>query len=549
MSRRKILIVNLTRFGDLLQTGPTMRGLKEQDPDCEITVLVEKNFADVCEGLPGIDRIWKLDLDSLGHLLLKPTADDLCSAYGVVEREVAALRAEQFDLALNYSSSRMSAVFLRLIGVADTRGWTATADGFRVIAHRWSRVFSGACLNRRQAPFNLVDYYKRAAGVADGPRALRFDVPAAAHERATAFLQQAGWDGQGMLVGFQLGASRAVRRWPVTHFVAVGRALQERGVTIVLCGGKGERSFADEIRAGLGPAVIDACGRTSIAELGGVLSRCAVLLTSDTGPMHMAVAVGTPVVALFFGPALPVDTGPYAVDQLCLHAPVPCAPCDHSITCLDPFCRDVLDPNAVVEAVVARSAGDWTALRAAAARWPAIDWYRTTFDTEGLADLERLSERPPRRADVLRSAHRAVWKRALEDTPLPAPRVALPAEAEVARELAALATAAATIAAQVEVLVHGDDLDALEDAAAMLELADRRVFQLGAMHAAIALLVQVFRFEKESLEGSDLVTLSRLTREFHEDLAARAQWLAQQLDGAVAPRVAAREERDHANCG
>jgi ADP-heptose:LPS heptosyltransferase len=549
MSGRKILIVNLTRFGDLLQTGPTIAGLRAQEPDCHITVVVEKNFAEVCEGLPGIDRIWPIDLDALGRLLLQPAMNDLRAAYGTVEGWVKALRAERFDLALNYSSSRMSAVLLQLIGVSDTRGWTATADGFRVIAHQWARLFSAACLNRQQAPFNLVDYYKRVAGVSDGPRALRFEVPPSAHSRAAATLRAGGWDGQRPLIGFQLGASRVVRRWPSKHFIAVGRALEAQlGATLVLCGGKGERGIAEELAAGLGSQVVDLCGRTSIAELGGVLAHCDVLLTSDTGPMHMAVAVGTPVVALFFGPALPVDTGPYAPDHVCLHAPVACAPCDHNITCLDSFCRDVLEPAAVVEAICARRAEDWAGLERAAARWAGIAWYRTAVDREGLADLVRLGDRPPTRRDGLRRAYRALWKHVLDGTAMPPAGIPLAEDAAAARELVAVATAAATIAAQVQALVGTDDIAQLEDVAGRLELTDRRLFQLGQVHEALAILVQTFRFEKESLEGADLAALAAATRGFHEDLAARARCFVALLDPVPRHRELTREEKVHASC-
>ena len=121
---RKILVVNLTRFGDLLQTSPTIVGLREQHPGAEIVVLVERNFADVARGLPGVDRVWELDLDGLGRLLLGQTGDGLREAYRLVDDTVRALRAERFDLALNYSSSKMSAVLLKLVGAPDTRGWT-----------------------------------------------------------------------------------------------------------------------------------------------------------------------------------------------------------------------------------------------------------------------------------------------------------------------------------------------------------------------------------------------------------------------------------------
>jgi ADP-heptose:LPS heptosyltransferase len=543
---RKILIVNLTRFGDLLQTSPTIVGLKELHPAAELTVLVERNFAEVARGLPGVDRVWELDLDDLGRVLLGATAVDLRTAYRTVEGQVEALRAERFDLALNYSSSRMSAVLLGLVGAADTRGWTMSPDGHRLIAHRWSRLFSASCLVRRQAAFNLVDYYKRVAGVPRGPERLFFTVPAAARARAEALLAAAGDAGRGPLVAFQLGASRAVRRWPAASFVALGRALaRELGARLLLCGGAGDRAVADEIRAALGDRAIDVAGRTSVAELGALLERAAVLVTPDTGPMHMAVAVGTPVVALFFGPALPFDTGPYAPDELCLHAPVACAPCDHSITCLDPFCRDTLAPEAVAEAVALRLRGDWNAVAAAADRWPALDWYRTCFDGGGLADVARLGRRPAGRAERLRRAYRALWTAELERRWPLAGGSALEGEAALVRELARLADEGVGRAVRVARLARGGgerglDLERLEAEARGLEDTDERLLRFGAVHEPAALLLQLFRFEKENLEGDDVAALAEATCGLHERLAARARLLADLL----APPGAGPERRE-----
>jgi ADP-heptose:LPS heptosyltransferase len=538
---KKILVVNLTRFGDLLQTSPTIVGLKARYPDAELTVLVERNFADVCRGLPGVDRVHELDLDQLGRILLAGTTADFRRAYRFVEDEVAALRAERFDLALNYSSSRMSAVLLGLVRAGETRGWTMSGDGHRLIAHQWSRLFSASCLTRRQAAFNLVDYYARAAGVEAGPRRLFFTVPDTARARADEVLRAAGLAAGNPLVAFQLGASRPVRRWPAAHYVALGRLLAQRlGARILLCGGGGDRAVAEEIRTALGETAIDVCGRTSIAELGALLARADVLVTPDTGPMHMAVAVGTPVVALFFGPALPFDTGPYAPDHVCLHAGVACAPCDHNVTCLEPFCRDTLAPEAVAEAVIARRAGDWTALAAAADRWPGFAWYRTGFDAEGLADVERLGSAPPSRAEQLRRAYRSLWKAVLDGTPLPAARPTLGREAAVVRELLALAGEARRQAAAVETLARRPDVDLeeLEVAATHLESLDGGLFRFGAMHEPVTLLVQLFRFEKENVEGDDVAALAAATRVLHEELEARGRLLAEILEPRAAAAVA-----------
>jgi ADP-heptose:LPS heptosyltransferase len=535
---RKILIVNLTRFGDLLQTSPTIAGLKEAHPEAELTVFVEHNFSEVCHGLPGVDRVREIDLDHLGRLVMAGTGEGLRAAYREVERTAVELRAEGYELALNYSSSRMSAVLMRLIGVADTRGWTMTADGHRLIAHRWSRLFAASALLRKQAAFNLVDYYKRVAGVPAGPQRLLYTVPADARARAASLLAAGDFRGE-PLVALQLGASRAVRRWPTASFVALGKELHARlGARLLLCGGGGDRPAAAEVAQALGAAAIDVCGRTSIGELSGLLERASILVTGDTGPMHLAVAVGTPVVSLFFGPALPTDTGPYGTDHVCLHAEVACAPCDHNVTCLEPFCRETLAPAAVAEAVVARRAGDWAALAAAADRWPGVRWYRTGFDAEGLFDLTSLGARPSGARERLRRAYRVLWKAVLELTP-PAvpPGPALPREAGTLRELAALAATANAAAANVEALARrasaDGGLDALETAARGLEALDERLLRFGAVHEPASLLMQVFRFDKESIEGDDVVALARATRQLHEDLVTHARLLADLLEPAA----------------
>ena len=107
MSVRRIVIVNLTRFGDLLQTSPTVAALRARHPEAEITVVAEKNFADVCDHIPGIARVYRLDLDRLGALLLEGE-ESLRESYRYVEDVLRDLRAERFDLALNFSSSRMT---------------------------------------------------------------------------------------------------------------------------------------------------------------------------------------------------------------------------------------------------------------------------------------------------------------------------------------------------------------------------------------------------------------------------------------------------------
>src|SRR5690606_27672041 len=108
-------------------------------------------------------------------------------------------------------------------------------------------------------------------------------------------------------------------------FAAVGRQLHRDGLAVVLSGSPADAVRCRTVRAGC-PDARDLCGRTTLAELAGLIRRATVCVTNDSGPMHVAVALGRPVVAVF-GPTSRVRTGPYRQPDAAVSADVPCAPC------------------------------------------------------------------------------------------------------------------------------------------------------------------------------------------------------------------------------
>jgi ADP-heptose:LPS heptosyltransferase len=537
MSVRRIAIVNLTRLGDLLQTSPTIAGLRRMHPGASITLVAEKNFAEVCEAIPGVDRVHRLDLDQLGCMLLGGPSR-VAEAHHAVRGWVEELRAERFDLALNFSSSRMSAVLLGLLGVPDVGGWSMTRDGHRAIRTPWARLFAATCLNRRVAPFNLVDSYRGVAGCLGTPSGgLSFTIGDRARASVAALLQGNGIEEDARVIALQLGASRDSRQWPIGSFARVAQQLGSDNHAIVLVGGGGERARAEELLQACGPGaarVVDLCGRTSIAELGALLERSRLLVTGDTGPMHMAAATRTPVVGLFFGPALPFDTGPYGEDHVVLHAGVPCAPCDHAVSCLDPFCRRTLAPELVAAVARARLAGDWPALDAVATRAGsgAVRLYRTGFDARGLFECRALGAVAERPEDHLRRAYRATWLAMLEGVPLPpgwpsgldagafdALRDLAGEGRRVAGRLAERADGAAVAFAEIERL--GRELETL----------DRDIAEHGRIRPEVAVLTQMFAFEKETMPGETLAELGRESARLYHQLERSAGSMQALLGG------------------
>jgi len=120
---------------------------------------------------------------------------------------------------------------------------------------------------------------------------------------------------------------KAANRWPTERFAEVARRLlQQKQLRVVLCGGPASRALCDEIDRLAGGGLWRADGQFGLLASTALIARAAVMITGDTGPMHLAVAMGTLVVALF-GPANPRLTGPYASDAIIINQNLPCAPC------------------------------------------------------------------------------------------------------------------------------------------------------------------------------------------------------------------------------
>jgi ADP-heptose:LPS heptosyltransferase len=136
------------------------------------------------------------------------------------------------------------------------------------------------------------------------------------------------------IVGLHLGSGNHLRRWPVERFVALAKGLP--GATIALLGGASERSLARRflaLRDPSDPPAIDLSGKTSLAALGPAIKKLNLFVSADTGVMHIAAALGAQVLAVFGGPALAGETGPYAPGSIIVQGRSHCSPCAESRRC------------------------------------------------------------------------------------------------------------------------------------------------------------------------------------------------------------------------
>ena len=163
-------------------------------------------------------------------------------------------------------------------------------------------------------------------------------------------LSRLGWDGETPLVLLNPGAQYGpAKRWPAERFRATARGLtKERDVFLAITGSATEIPLAEKIVEGLNPRPVILAGQTSLAELLAVIGLSRVFITNDSGPMHIANALGTPLVALF-GPTDHRVTGPFQQPSTTIRLEVPCWPCLNRICPFDHRCMLAITPEDVLK--------------------------------------------------------------------------------------------------------------------------------------------------------------------------------------------------------
>jgi heptosyltransferase-2 len=306
---RRILVRQVNWVGDAVLTLPALEALDRRFPLAEMALLARPWVAGLFAGHPAVDRI--IDYRS----------EDAHWGIRGRWRLAAALKEERFDLAVLFPNSMEAAVIPWLAGIPRRIGHPT--DGRRCLLTHVVSTESAA--GRHQVEWYLA--VVRALG-ANGTQTVRLPVTEAVRRRSGELLRQYGIAPAGLLVALNPGSAYGnAKRWPADRFAAVAdRLVESRGATILLIGSEGERPVLDTVAAQMRRPAVNLGGRTDLSALVGVLERVDLLISNDTGAMHVAVAVGTPVLAIF-GPTDAVATGPLGRSARVVCASVPCSPC------------------------------------------------------------------------------------------------------------------------------------------------------------------------------------------------------------------------------
>jgi heptosyltransferase-2 len=326
------ILVRLPNWvGDVVMATPALAALRAAHPTAEIVAEGRPYLAGLVRGVPSVDAF-------------------LPEVRGAFAR-ARALRARRFDQAVLLPDSVRSAFAPFLARIPVRAGYARDPLRRALLTH----ALPPPTDDGRRVPISMIERYLRITrrlGCPDGDTRAALAVDAAAREAVAKRLVEAGLAPAARTLVVTPGASfGSSKLWPPAHFAAAATTIARRhGLAVVLAPGPGEEALAQEIaRAMLEPALVLAEPPTSLAELVALLAGAALHLGNDTGPRHIAVALGIPTIVLI-GPTDPRHTAHQLERQRVLREVVPCSPCGLKTCPIDQRCMTRIGPERVVAA-------------------------------------------------------------------------------------------------------------------------------------------------------------------------------------------------------
>jgi len=328
----RVLLIKPSSLGDIVHALPVVSALKERWPEAHLTWFVKRQWADLVHRFKDVDRIWPVDT-TLGSWL----------------GQVRGLRGEGFDLVIDLQGLFRSGALSWLSGSPVRIGFANGREG--------SPWFYTHRVPVSSMEMHAVDRYLLVAAALgaspQGTPQFRFKNLEEDLAAIRDLCENKHFSVEKPWVAMSVSARWPTKRWPLGSFAAVIDQLTKEGLgPIVLIGSSDEQREVGQLKAMTTNSFVDLTGAVPLGSLPALLSCASVLITNDSGPMHVAAAVGTPVVALF-GPTSASRTGPYGRNHTVLTQQIACRPC-FSRSCKNPdqlACLTTIDPDHVTSAV------------------------------------------------------------------------------------------------------------------------------------------------------------------------------------------------------
>jgi len=522
---KKILILNLTRMGDLIQTTPLIAGLLEMKPKPEITLLGNSSFISICDDMPNISKKIPFDVKQF-----KEKGTGIIDIFRYIDTLVKDLKKEKFDILVNLTHSKLTAAFGRLLEIKEVRGFYSTPDGKRIINNQWLIYFAAFLAFRKYNSINLVDLYQLAGGVTPKKRKLFLRDESKKNDISN-FLKNIGVEKSDRVIGMQAGASLSERRWSPEKFAATADIISTRlNAKVLLFGTANEKELGDKIEKVMKQDSINLLGKTSLHELTSLIERCELLITNDTGTMHIAATVGTPSVALFLVHAYAHETGPYSKGNIIIEPKIDCYPCSHNSLCPHYACFNHVTPEDIADASdIAISNKRGEELKIKNGSFNNANILLSDFDEAGFIEFVPLIKRASSESDILALLYRYFfiagsgvmitddyWKSRLAKRYLPMSREKAEEFAKKEKEkfsrLAKSAHDGISLITDIEKQFKRGKIEKVQKLSEGLTDIDREIDTLGNSFPELKPLIRLFELGKENLTGDDAEVMLSKTK-------------------------------------
>ena len=552
-----ILIAQVTRMGDVIQTSPLIHGVREKYPDAHITLIVRRMGKVIGERHPDVDDVIVYQEDDMFLKLRARNSDQLLQAYEDTDALVQDLRARNFDIVYNITHSIASAMLLKLVDIPKAVGAHLSSDWQYVLRGSWTKYFFTSVFSREYNDLNLCDITRNF--VADAPpcRELLLDVREEEKTFVGALLEEHGIVQDYFVLCFQLGASEENKRWSETRFAELAQLFVERKkAKIFLLGIEGEAHLGTRLEEHAPGLTIPLYGKTSIMQVAALLQRANLLVTNDTGTMHIAAAVGCPITLVSVGHVHYRETGPYGEGHCAIEL-------RRKTVGQSDYVPGAEDETHLITAEQVYHAAELTLARDPEAplrqleNVPAlegVDLYTTRFAPDGFLQFYPVMRRAMAHSDLVRIGYRTMWLDYLDkdhdkkaerkslDLMLghysgPDPETFQGWGADLVKTFEALAAIAQRGTKSTEKL-----LDILKKKKGMarakqhvseLMVLDEEARVFSEVHPAGRPLILMARFERDNLEGADPIILASTTLDIYRACYARAKLMGKKVKHIV----------------
>lgn len=335
LNGKKILVTFLMHLGDLTLTTPFIHALRKAAPDAQITFLADEKLKDVVLHNPYLDEVITIDKKGRDNSLLALIA---CA------RKLSGM---DFDVLINLHPNERCSFICALTKTRVRAGTT-----HKLFKPLWD-VFTP--LNRKIHAADMYLNVLEQLGVQHIEHNGLEIFPGEEHLRhAEAFWRENGVFGSDKLIGFNIGSAVVTKRWAPERFAKVADILAGKGYKPVFFGGTMDEEMVHQAVSRMRTTPIVATGAFTIGGLAAAMRRCSLIITNDSGPMHVAISQKVPIVAMY-GPSSPKLYGPYTDEAIIVTAQPPCLGCADGMKhkCDDMQCMTRLTVEQVVQAAEA----------------------------------------------------------------------------------------------------------------------------------------------------------------------------------------------------